>query len=516
MTAVYNVTLSPFSPMFTYTPSRDGPAATTWNASYTGATIWPQRPDVFGDGEVVSEPAGRAYRRTQAVHSNTALAFRGMGFILCFSTNGAHYTVDTEPKLAVTTASRDQAKNLCGVEAEDAVFAYGLEDGDYTVTMFVAADAGHEFRFFGGQIGIDVGDSVGSTVVSSNTIDDSAEGWDKTVAPTFPWDDDTRQHTLYNTTSTFNCGYSNSVTISRAFTNASGIVLLGEVWRDSHSFSILLDDQPVREMDATSSWADSQAVFFATGGLDPSAVHRVTLVNYAANDPDCTTENLTGDREQRFCCLSLDALVLLRGTGTNAGDSVSGIVGTNSVSQVASSTPFEEPTQNVATVIHRVNIAVVASTVIIGVIILALVGFLVFFLIRRRRQTSGRDKVEPHPIEYLRPEHRMSVMVEAPWSPPPTMVPAKGSLTSLLLPPAGGTPQLRTDSPFTSRHPGKASGPASVTSSTASSTPMVQNRMTEDDLQRVFLYVAARMDSQTADQRGTSAKTYPGALNSPR
>ena len=58
-------------------------------------------------------------------------------------------------------------------------------------------------------------------------------------------------------------------------------------------------------MDATSSWVDGGAVLYAQGGLDLGAVHTITLRDYSDDDPFC---NILG----RVCCISLDALVLLK------------------------------------------------------------------------------------------------------------------------------------------------------------------------------------------------------------
>ena len=107
------------------------------------------------------------------------------------------------------------------------------------------------------------------------------------------------------------CGYISNITMSRTFTGAGGVVVLGNVWRDSHAFSLALDGEPIKRMDASSAWEDGQTVFFAQGGLDVNTAHTITVLNFNEDRPSCPWEELVGEEQFRFCCTGLDALVLL-------------------------------------------------------------------------------------------------------------------------------------------------------------------------------------------------------------
>ncbi|KAH7098958.1 hypothetical protein BKA62DRAFT_711426 [Auriculariales sp. MPI-PUGE-AT-0066] len=493
MNAGYNVTLSASSPMFAYTPSRDGPPETTWNASYTGTSTWPLRPNGMGTGEIVSLPTGRAYRRTQAALSSVELRFHGTEFVLCFSANGATYSIDTNPKASVMTANTVQVTELCGVEAEEAVFAYGLANAERTATLTVAAGADHEFMFFGGQIGLNATGAAENVDVSLEIIDDSAGGWDMVDAPGYPWDGTQRRVTPFNNTFTFNCGYLNTVSISRAFFGAEGFVLFGYVWRDAHRFSLQLDDEPVREMDATSSWEDGRAVFFAKGGLDPSAVHRLTLISYAASDPNCVVEDLRPLQKSRSCCLGVDALVLLQGATDVGGSSTS-------------ASPSHAPSVPMA---HRINGAVVAGSVAAGALGLVMFGVILVYLLRWRGRSTSHNQVETPLSSPSTSEPTMRIAHFSPES-------ALTALSSDVLATTASTLSIGSGKRAYVPRPSPLGEP-SMSTETERAAGSAPTAMTEEEMQRILHYVAARMDRQTNCQRAVQVQGcdpelpgYPG------
>lgn len=182
--------------------------------------------------------------------------------------------------------------------------ADGLKDGtSHTALLQVSASAGSEFRFFGGTVTLGI-PTNGKVVDDGTTLDDRnpAIGYAPSTGA-LAWDHTGTGRTLYNTTLTFNCNYGATVLATYAFTGAGGVVLLGNVWQDSHAFSVTLDDATTN-LDATSSWQDGQTVLFARGGLDPAVQHTVSLRDFSADDTTCN--------QGKYCCTGLDAITLLK------------------------------------------------------------------------------------------------------------------------------------------------------------------------------------------------------------
>jgi len=199
--AFYNVSLTPSSPFFFYDPSRDGPAIDTWNASYTGSSVWPQLEDA---SPLV--PSGRQYRRTLAGRAAVGIKFRGVAFALCYSPGGAVYSgsygVGNEngPSL---TARGSLAREYCGEEAVEVAYATNLRDEEHTfIIALSAAQTDDPFMFFGGQISIGIAGTKGNTAVETEMVDDQAKGWTFTETDPYQWDRSAGGRTLYNATQT--------------------------------------------------------------------------------------------------------------------------------------------------------------------------------------------------------------------------------------------------------------------------------------------------------------------------
>lgn len=245
---------------------------------------------------------------------------------MCLGSNGASINARMdETTLDLHLALRPAAGTPCaGAGAPSILVGDGLQYGDHMMEIQVSAGAAYEFRFYGGGITIGVGpqgwvyitifsvdSSVSSLIRSSidngTVLDDLDPGWKystKRPSPGTGWDTsvDSRYH---SSTVTFICPYGQGATASYLFTGASGIVLQGSVWQNTHAFRISLDDHIIN-MDSTGSWYEGPTVFFAKGNLDPAANHRFVIENYSSVDPDCPTAR------GGLCCTGFDSLVLLK------------------------------------------------------------------------------------------------------------------------------------------------------------------------------------------------------------
>ncbi|KZV82411.1 hypothetical protein EXIGLDRAFT_345931 [Exidia glandulosa HHB12029] len=301
--APYNVSLSAASPLFQYTPSRDGDVLSAWNASYTDSSIWPQ------GGAAISPPtSGVAFRRTQSTSARVSITFEGSALYLCFATGGAGYALTLDNALVKTTIPNAASNPICAAYAAAGVdtllYSEGLGDSSsHTALLQVSAATGSEFKFFGGQVTMGV-TTNGKVVNDDSNVDDQDSGWSYTPTDSgLAWDRGGHGRTLFNTTSSFDCNYGATVLATYTFSDAGGVILRGNVWPDAHAFSVTLDDKTTN-MDASSSWEDGQAVFFMKGGLDPTAQHTITLRDFNSDVPDCN--------RGRVCCVALDAITLLK------------------------------------------------------------------------------------------------------------------------------------------------------------------------------------------------------------
>lgn len=177
--APYNVSLLATSPLFSYTPSRDGDVAKTWNASYANRDIWPtQLSSVRG--------AGAGYRRTQYAAAEIALDFEGTGLYACFTSNGAQYTFTLDGSVVQQhedrfLAAQNDTGPCTGFGAETLLAAPELNSGSHSMRLRVQASESNEFHFFGGMITLEV--TTKGYTVDDVIIDDQDPRWTFTPAP---------------------------------------------------------------------------------------------------------------------------------------------------------------------------------------------------------------------------------------------------------------------------------------------------------------------------------------------
>lgn len=489
----YNVSLTASSPIFSYTPSRDGDASSTWNASYTGTNVWPSLDNT-------TRPAGVGFRRTQSGGAKISLSFEGTGLYLCFTANGATFVVTLDGSVvsqdsAQFAAAQDGAGAACaGLGAQTMFAAPGLDAGPHSMLLAVAAASDNEFRFFGGMLTLGV-DTKGHDVKDSNVIDDQDAGWNYSggrVGTGGTWDT-TAGATLFDKTGTFQCNYGQGSTAAYKFSGAGGLVLHGNVWRDAHSFSVSLDGTIIN-MDATSSWEDGRTVLFAQGGLDPAAVHTLTVLDYNAEDQTCTNG---ADGKFRFCCLGIDSLLLLE-PGTKTLPTIPSPPSSNST------TPGSDPdsdTQPDSTSNSKSIAGPVAGGVIGGLALAAVVIFGLLFYRRRKRRAAEAVSASADNAQFVaRPweaDTDYGMRYNTTQSSGTGGAALLSSSDAYAVPPVvprGEKQPFVRGPPATTVAASSAADTRSRTESTTTSGP--GQPMAPADLERVLAFVAERMDQQ--------------------
>ncbi|KAH7096991.1 hypothetical protein BKA62DRAFT_833556 [Auriculariales sp. MPI-PUGE-AT-0066] len=348
--APYNLALSAASPLFTYLPDRDGSQITTWNASYTGQSLWPPTADT-------NLPAGIAYRGTNSARASPS----------------------------ANKGRPDRALQAYGNEATAVYIATNLANGKHKAFLQVSANGGQEFRFFGGGVTLAV-DTNGKVVDDSQNVDDHDPNWVFTPSTGAPWDKGGKGPTLFDNTVTFQCNYGSDKAATYIFSGANGVVLKGNVWIDAHEFSIVLDGVTTN-MDATSSWNDGSTVFYAKTGLDPAQSHTISLVDYNSDvGPNCFA------KRNRFCCTGLDVITLLK-----AGSQDLPPTSTGNQNDTSTSTKTNAPGQTAATTASSSNVGAIAGGVVGGIFAALAIVALAWFCIRRRRRDQEDDRPAYNP-----------------------------------------------------------------------------------------------------------------------
>ncbi|KAH7096992.1 hypothetical protein BKA62DRAFT_643772 [Auriculariales sp. MPI-PUGE-AT-0066] len=397
--APYDLALSAASPMFSYLPSRDGSQSTTWNASYTGQSLWPPTADT-------NVPAGIAYRGTNAARVSVSIDFEGTGIWLCYKDNGAGTALTLDSNLWQTTGDVSQLCKPYNGEATAVLAATNLTNGKHKAFLQVVANGGQEFRFFGGGITLAV-DTNGKVVDDSQTIDDHDASWVYTPVTGGVWDKGAKGPTLFDNTATFNCLYATDKTATYIFSGASGVIMKGNVWADSHDFSVVLDGATTN-MDATSSWLDGSTVLFAKAGLDPTQSHTISLVDYNSDvGPDCRAKY-----GGRYCCAGLDAITLLK-TGT-ANLPPTSSTGTGSNNGTKTNTPVQSTTSNSS------NVGAIAGGVVGGLVAALAIVALAWFFMRRRRHDKDDYQPTYNPGDLGQPMHTDEHAARPAFFAPPT------------------------------------------------------------------------------------------------
>ncbi|EJD39563.1 hypothetical protein AURDEDRAFT_116103 [Auricularia subglabra TFB-10046 SS5] len=442
--AAYNVSLTAFSPLFIYGPERDTDAAQGWNASSTATDA------TTADGTV--------YRRTQVPGARISMAFQGTGLYLCFDAGGASFALTLDGKIVQTTtsAASELACEKSGGEANTLLYASGLEYGSHSALLQVAASAEHEFRFFGGalEIGVQTG---GRTVDDSQVVDDQDSGW--ALAPGRgggQWDSKSAQG-YFNITGSFECNYGRDISAAYTFSGAGGAVLHGGVVGDMSAFSVQLDDEPPVNLVA-SGWEDESVVFHVAGALDPAKEHTITLRNFNSEVTNCNVD--------KFCCVNLDAIQLLRAGKEDLSalpQDPDGGGGDSSGQQGSGPDPSKTGSS------PKTNAAAIAGGVVGGTAAIAILGVLAFFLLRRRcRKAESKRRTfdgQP-PLSY-------ELGRDVPLTPYTAMAAVPGSADKKQILSAANQPA----SPNVAMSPGGAP------------------RLAQQDMEQVLAFVAERMDN---------------------
>ncbi|EJD39596.1 hypothetical protein AURDEDRAFT_171405 [Auricularia subglabra TFB-10046 SS5] len=240
----FNVSLAPGSPLFTYSPFRNGDVTTGWHSSYTGASAVD-----------IDEPMGFAFRRTQADSAEVSVSFFGTAIFLCIDANGSHYNFTVDGRESRTTVlGSDAACANYGVEAM--LVSSGLDAVQHTATLSVSATTHSEFHFFGATLTMGV--NTNGYAAGSNVIANQASDW-RFLSVTYPLQTPAVHKGKLKT---------RSLSIAHML------------------FSVDLDGRTV-DLNASSSWSETGIVLFAQGNLDPGSHHRLTVRNHTNAPSPC-------------------------------------------------------------------------------------------------------------------------------------------------------------------------------------------------------------------------------------
>ncbi|KZW02378.1 hypothetical protein EXIGLDRAFT_829273 [Exidia glandulosa HHB12029] len=490
----YTVVLTAASPLFQYLPFRDGSDLTTaWSSSYTGAP----------------QATGAGFRQTELIGASLSLAFEGTEFWFCFTPNGAHYDLVVDGKPADTAGFKGAAGTPCKDAGAEAIFIASSLDANkahnvsLTITSLIIDP--EPFQFFGG--GFTMGLKTGGKVVDNSTLVDdqdsswvfvpgrvpAEDGWDTTTNPVFD-----------RNSATFICPYGPGGSASYNFTGAAGIIFKGYLWPDVHAFSIQLDDKTYN-LDGSTSFFDNSTVFLAQGGLDPSAVHKISLMNYNSDQPDCITKDALGNTiggDGRYCCVGFDSLVILKpGSAAASGTPTSTSGGsTNTQSQ------DNDGSSNGGSGGGRgASVGPIVGGVL-GGLAFGVLAFVLFMYLRRKRRTQAAGAYAYS--EFRPPDVYMDDYAPKPWTDGTvTSHSAAGSKPDITAPYvfASATNQRSSDErpqPRPQPTPQRSAQNLNPLKAAAGPPPPGHGsgasgsgqRLADEDLQRVLAFVAQRMD----------------------
>lgn len=344
-----------------------------------------------------------------------------------------------------------------------------------------------------------------------------AFGWDTSVEPG-----------LYRNSGTFTCPYGGDGpnSISYTFTGASGVILKGYVWPDTHAFSVALDGQTFN-MDATSSFFDNTTVLLAKGNLDPAALHKVSLINWNSDQPACTTKDglgnaivdaqgnsvdAKGNAIGRYCCVGLDSLVLLKAGSRSVrvrslamilirsrSDASAGSPSSTSPAGNGKSSETQDPGSGGGGGSSPVG-AIVGG--VLGGLALGVVAGFLFLLMRRRRKRRASGYTD-----FRTPDVYMDDYAAEPWVGKSAQGTVSNLPPSLPLETTPYAPLTTTGSssnnPQRSTHnlnPLKGAAAPLPPGPSGASGPSSGPQLAQEDLERVLAFVAQRMDQNTPAQ----------------
>ncbi|KZP00806.1 hypothetical protein CALVIDRAFT_213921 [Calocera viscosa TUFC12733] len=364
----YNVTLGSESPLFSYSPVRDGPATQGWNASYSGSTAY-----VPG-----ADGVGTAFRHTENDGASFSVQFVGTAYWLCVSANGGTTYNFTENGHSLPTSGLPADSACSQWPGAKAIVGAGNQTyKSYTVGINITSipNADASFDFYGAVLELSAG-STGMTTTPV-TIDDTNPGWNYQPSPWLQADNPLD----YNGTYSYSCTYDVGATATYTFNETTAVQLIGSP--NDNTFGYSISFQGVESVyNATNLWHAYKQVLFMAGALDPSTTYSLTLSNYDPNQPD--GPGIAGEQ----ACTNLDALILMKIPSATSGNP-----GSSSSSVGSSPTSPSDQGGSSTSSLSSGAIAGVAIGAVAGVVIIILLLWL--FLRRRAKATSIVP--EPYP-----------------------------------------------------------------------------------------------------------------------
>ncbi|KZV99097.1 hypothetical protein EXIGLDRAFT_831668 [Exidia glandulosa HHB12029] len=352
--APYNVTFSAASPVFTYTPFRDGDLLNGWNATAIGS-LW---------------PTGTAYRCTQAASATLAFNFYGTSLRMCVLPSiGYGVNIDNTPYPWISSQS-----GACSSYPGEIMITFdGLHATEHTVALTSGASPDSEFCFLGATTTMAV--NGGGTVVEK-PIDDQDPSWIfQPGRGSNAWDSHTEQvgagHS--NDSETFDCIYTPDHVASLNFSGASGLVLWGAHRVTYEFYTITLNEETFR-LDASDPLPQDRYALFARGGLDPKQNYTLSIQNWNDDKP-CEDHMFP-------CCMTIDDVVLLSVTGDKTSAS-----GTSTATETQPTTTDDPRATDPPPRSHKnKNLPAILGGTLGGAAVLIFLGLLAHILWTRRKR----------------------------------------------------------------------------------------------------------------------------------
>ncbi|KZO91545.1 hypothetical protein CALVIDRAFT_568113 [Calocera viscosa TUFC12733] len=383
----YNLSLPSYSPVFNYSPYRDGTASLGWNSSYTATPVDDVCNGQFGLG--YWRGLGTAFRTTSYFGASVSLDFTGDW---TFTVDGQSFTTHG--------AADDPACGMYGAFATTMMAADNLTLQEHHATLQSADLSSSPLDFYGATVTISAGEPGPK---KAEIVDDTDLQWRYEGSWTSETDDSYMWNGEYQSAN----GYASNTLASYTFQGVSAVILRGLSMCNYGPYTVTLGNQTASFNASDRYWRHAQTVLYFASGLDSNQSYTISLINYDSNYPDPTP---------LAPCTSLNAAV----------DTLT-LVMDDTASRDALLATISAPPPPTSSAVSPSTIIVAA---VLGGILLVMLGLNIFLLALWRRLKAGTQAgryVEPSP---LLPTPWASTAQPGSPSPETSSVPARSSVAS--------------------------------------------------------------------------------------
>ncbi|EJU04825.1 hypothetical protein DACRYDRAFT_104697 [Dacryopinax primogenitus] len=275
----YNLTLPSYSPVFTYTPFRDGPSSLGWNSSYTDYSVT----DTIRNSAAVPlgyyRGFGIAYRETEYAGATVSLNFTGSAVYMCFSTDGSWIVTLDGQEMLTTGHLPDDACSGYGSLVKQMSVATNISSSSHSIILQASGGSTGAMSFFGAVVTMNAGQPGPK---KTNIINSDDPGWDWQGAWIVETDDTYMWNGVYRAGAT----YAPDTIATYTFKGASAFILRGLSMFNYGPYTITLDGMETSSFNASDLyWRHSETILYFASGLDPSVPHTISVMNYVPAFP---------------------------------------------------------------------------------------------------------------------------------------------------------------------------------------------------------------------------------------